>query len=354
MGVTNSGPPGKLDGEVAARRERHVALRDVFRPHPGDDARRRGGRDHIRPDPVLGAFERDHARQSRDARLRRRVVRLVGQPEEAGARRREHEAAVALVAHDAERRLAHVERAEEVGAEHPHQLLVRHLSERLVAQDAGVVHHDVEAPELTDGGVDDRRATVGVGDRLVRGDRPSSRGRDLVDHRVGGAGGSAGAVDRAAQVVHDDRRAAPPELERVRPAQPVPGAGHDDHPAVERDVAGPCRVGHRRNVPPALAAGGVPTRPAHRHFTRHKESFYNEQFGSERCTSYNWRSRACHRRSLRRAVRGTPPSRCRPRVACLRRRPARCRGRRSPRHRRPAWPSPRRPPPGCGRAATGS
>ncbi len=200
------------------------------------------------------------------------VVRLIGQAEEAGARRREHEASVVLVAHDAERRLTHVERPEEVRAEHPHQLLVSHLHERLVAQDAGVVHHDVETPELAE-----RRVST-ISPRHRRGRRPTrTRGPPVLPRTVISSTTASAALvgerpvpstapPRSFTTTDAPRR---PNSTACAQAEAVPGAGHDDHPAVERDVAG--SVSHRSR---SQRSSGAPLPP--RHFTTHKCRFNGE------------------------------------------------------------------------------
>jgi hypothetical protein len=104
------------------------------------------------------------------------------------------------------------------------------------ADDAGVVHHDVDAPEP-------------LGRRVDQGLRPGGRGHVASvahggaagGHDLGGHGGRRpgvlpDAVHRAAQVVHDDARAPLGEEQRVSPADAAPGARHHGDPPVEAVV----------------------------------------------------------------------------------------------------------------------
>ena len=97
-----------------------------------------------------------------------------------------------------------------------------------VTQDAGVVHHDVDAPVT-------HRARTARSPRHPRGWPPESAlltasppaSRISATTRFGSGRGTAGAVDRAAEVVDDDRAPATRELERVAAAEPAAGAGDD-------------------------------------------------------------------------------------------------------------------------------
>ena len=223
----------QLHVDVAARREREVFLRDVLGPHPGGDAGDRGRGHHVGADPVRSALERDDARQTGDPRFGRRVVGLVGEAEEPRPRRREDEAPVPLVTHHPVGGLAHVERAEQVRLDDAEQLFVGQLPERVVAEDPRVVDDHIEPAERGRRDVDDRLATLGGGDAVVRRHRPPAGRQDLGDHPVGALVGASGAVDRDAEVVHHHRRTPACELERVRPAEPVGRAGDQHDPSVE-------------------------------------------------------------------------------------------------------------------------
>ena len=133
------------------------------------------------------------------------VVGLAEAAEDAGARRRAHHAAVALLAHVRPGRRGDVVGAVEVDVDHRVPEVGRHVVERLVAEDAGVVDDDVDASEGVERGLHDRRSALGRRHRIGVGDSLAAECRDLVDHPLGGALVAAGAVDRSAEVVDDDR-----------------------------------------------------------------------------------------------------------------------------------------------------
>jgi len=86
-------------------------------------------------------------------------------------------------------------------------LLLAHVEDHPVAEDAGVVHEDIDAAELIDGGLDDVLAAVHRGDRVVVGDGFVAFRHDLGDDLIGGAVVVARAVRVDASVVDDDLRA---------------------------------------------------------------------------------------------------------------------------------------------------
>jgi hypothetical protein len=62
-------------------------------------------------------------------------------------------------------------------------VLVRHVLEADVAQDAGVVEKNIDAAKVLDGCLDDLFAEL---DTVVVGDGLAARGADLVDDDIGG------------------------------------------------------------------------------------------------------------------------------------------------------------------------
>ena len=114
----------------------------------------------------------------------------------------------------------------------PH--VVRHVLERLVAQDAGVVDRDVELAELVHRALDHRPGGIAVGDRAVVGDRPAAGVADLLGHLVGHRGAGARAVARSAQVVDHDRGAFLRQEQRVRAAQTAACACNECNLSVEQ------------------------------------------------------------------------------------------------------------------------
>ena len=196
--------------------------------------------------PALAPSIAMHVGQPDEAHLRGAVVGLAEVAEDAGVGRGEDEPAVAVLLHDLERRLRDVERALEVDVEHGVEVVPGQLRERLVAQDAGVVDDDVDLAERVDRGLDDALAALGGGHRVVVRHGVAAGGLDLVDDLLRGCVVAALAVDRAAEVVDDDLRAAARHLEGVGPAQPAAGAGHDRDPAIEGDLRHAALRFHRR------------------------------------------------------------------------------------------------------------
>src|SRR5262249_40188622 len=105
------------------------------------------------------------------------------------------------------------------------------------AQDAGVVHDDVDAAERVECRLHDRLAVLGCSDGVRVRDCLAAGGLDLVDDLLGGRRTATGAVDRAAEVVHDDERAPAREQLCVLAAETATGTGDDCNPAVEPEIS---------------------------------------------------------------------------------------------------------------------
>ena len=99
----------------------------------------------------------------------------------------------------------------------------------------------------------------GVPTELRVGDRLAAGGLDLLDDLLGRRRAAAGAVDRAAEVVHHDERAALGEQQRMLPAEATTGAGDDRHLAVEPEIRHERSV-HFRDPRSAVATLAVPAR----------------------------------------------------------------------------------------------
>ncbi|MNO80364.1 hypothetical protein D3C76_715710 [compost metagenome] len=107
---------------------------------------------------------------------------------------------------------------------------VVHLVEGLVAQDAGVVHHHVDAAEGFDRAAHD---VFPVGHRIVVGHRGAAGGADFRHHAVGGGGAGALAMGAAAEIVDHHLRAVAGEQQRMGASEAAAGAGDDHHLVVE-------------------------------------------------------------------------------------------------------------------------
>ena len=205
------------------------------------------GRTVLDEDAVCGALDGDDVGQSDETGLGGRVVRLHRLAEIARRRRDEDEAAVLLLRHHPECRLAQIEPAVEVHAQHLPPVVERELVERDAVEDARIADDDVQTAESVHRGVDDGLAALGGVHRVVGGDRSAACLADLGDDLVGDARVGALATHRAAEVVDHHGRAAPREVEGVQPAESATRSRHDrdlpgevDHdavPAISRPTA---------------------------------------------------------------------------------------------------------------------
>ena len=108
-----------------------------------------------------------------------------------------------------------------------------HLGEALVAQDAGVIYQDVDAPPLVQGLLDHGADLLLAGHVGAVGDRFTAGGLDLFDHFLRRFAGTAGAVAGAAEIIDHHLGAQLRQRQRVGFTQAVGGAGDDRHPALE-------------------------------------------------------------------------------------------------------------------------
>ncbi len=106
-------------------------------------------------------------------------------------------------------------------------LLLGHVDENAVPQDAGVVDEDVEIAEGFDGGVDEPLAALPVAHVIGIGQSLAAHLLDLVDDLLRRAAVVTRPVDGAAEVVHDDLGALAGKEQRVLAADAATGAGDD-------------------------------------------------------------------------------------------------------------------------------
>ena len=130
-----------------------------------------------------------------------------------------------------------MERALEVHVEHGVHEVRPHVVERLVAQDSRVVDDDVHLAVGIDGGLNDRGAALGRGDRVVVRHSLAASGLDLVDDLLCSRGVLTGAIHRATEVVHHDQCAAPGEQQCVLAAEATTCTSDDCNLAVETDIS---------------------------------------------------------------------------------------------------------------------
>ncbi len=201
---------------------------ELFREHGLGQARAGDGRDGVDEHAALSAFDRQRVREAGQPELGHRVVRLAEVAVDAGRGGGHDDAAVALLAHVIPGRAGDRVAALHVDAVDEVPVLLGHLVEADVAQDAGVVHHHVHAAEGVERGLYDLRAFF---HRVVAGDRCAAGFADLLHHPVGRARALSLTVGAAAEIVDHHLRAARTERERVGPTEPAARSG-DDHDLV--------------------------------------------------------------------------------------------------------------------------
>src|SRR5439155_23957608 len=153
----------------------------------GDEASPGAGGDGVAGDAVTAEIAGDNAGEAGDGRLGGAVVGLAGVAPEAGLRAEVDDAAVALLSHEDGGRLDRGEVALEVHGHDLVPLLLAHVEDHAVAEDAGVVDEDIDPPEFVDCGLDDVLPAVHGRDGVVVCDCLVALGLDLGDDLVGGA-----------------------------------------------------------------------------------------------------------------------------------------------------------------------
>jgi hypothetical protein len=118
------------------------------------------------------------------------------------------------------------------------ELVLAHLHDRLVAQDACVVDEDVEGAVRVDGAADEALGPGPVADVVVVGDGLAAPLGDDADHLVGRALVGAVAGDARAEVVHDDLGTLGGQLERLATADADARAGDDGDLPVQQPHGG--------------------------------------------------------------------------------------------------------------------
>ncbi len=196
-------------------------------------------------------------RQADHRTLGRGVRRVGGQPEHPGGGRH-HDPAIAPFDQVGPRGAGRVERTTHMHRQVPGEVVCVCLREPGPPDDAGVVDHDVEVPELLERRTDERRC-AGLGCHVAGvGEGNPARGHDLGGHAGGRPGVRSGAVHRPAEVVDDD--ASPPlrQQQRIGAADATAGAGDDGSAPFEAELAQAAtevsNPSSRPKVPPTSAA----------------------------------------------------------------------------------------------------
>ena len=129
-------------------------------------------------------------------------------------------------------------------------LLLGHVGEHPVAQDAGVVDDDVQIAERLDRGVDEALGSLPAADTVAVGDGLAAHPLDLVDDLLGRRQVAAAAVDRPAEIVDDDLGTVLGKAERVLATDAAARSG-DDRDATFAQSTHPgssCRAGSPQGV----------------------------------------------------------------------------------------------------------
>jgi len=156
-------------------------------------------------DVVRSTFPGEVVHQADHAHLRGAVVGLTERAENARDGGGEDHPAIVFLVHDRPGVPGDVGAAVQVHVDDDVPLVQRHLLERFVAEDAGVVHDNVDGPERIHGGLDDALRAFPIGNGVLVGDGLTPSGPDFLHHRIRRIA-LAGSVHVAAEVVDDDLR----------------------------------------------------------------------------------------------------------------------------------------------------
>ena len=210
---------------------------------PGE--RRHAIRAHVESRHV----ERDAARQPDNAHLGRRIIGLAEIADQSGRRCHVHVGAGILLAEMRRAGAAHDEAAVQVDIDDIRPIRPAHAMKNAVAQDAGIVHQNIDAAEGVERRLHDLVAVSRIADRQRRGDRLTAGCLDLVNHRMRRAGVGAGAFQARADVADHDARTFVRHQERNAAPDAASGAGDDRDFAVDdagHALTSPKRPGRSR------------------------------------------------------------------------------------------------------------
>ena len=185
-------------------------------------------RDGIGEDVVLAAFDGERIDQTDEPEFRCAVVRLAEVAVDAARRRRDDDAPVPLLTEVRPRSPGDVEPAEQVHTLHRFPVRDRHLVERAVAQNSGVVDDAVHRAELVDRSLDQGLRPFFVGDVVVVCDRSAAGRADLAHDAVCHSAACTRSVPCATEVVDDHERSFTREQQRVLPSEATTGTGDND------------------------------------------------------------------------------------------------------------------------------
>ncbi len=108
-----------------------------------------------------------------------------------------------------------------------------HVDDDAVAQDAGIVHQDVEIAERLDGLIDESLGAFPVGHVVAVDNRVAPRRLDVFHGLLRGSQVGASPLLITTEVVDHDPGSFVCEQQRMFPAEATPRSGDDRHPAVQ-------------------------------------------------------------------------------------------------------------------------
>ena len=109
-------------------------------------------------------------------------------------------------------------------------LVLAHIGERPIAQDAGVVDENVEAPKLLQGEGHEICRLVPIRHVMAADGSSATESFDLANHLLCRRRVLSFPLKVAALVIDNDHSAVAGQSERVRPAKPPPRSRHDGNP----------------------------------------------------------------------------------------------------------------------------
>src|ERR1700736_1661618 len=139
----------------------------------------------------------------------------------------EHVAVLVLLAPVGGRVPRQVESALEMDAEDRVEVLLAHVEDHAVAQDSGVVDHDVELAEVVQRALDDALGGLEIADALEVGARFAAEAADFFDPFLRRRARLAGPVEVAAEIVDHDLGSLPGQQQRFFAADTASGARDD-------------------------------------------------------------------------------------------------------------------------------
>ena len=169
-----------------------------------DQSRPRKWRHAIRAHLEARHIERDRLRKPNDAEFGGGVVGLAEVADEPRRGGKVDEGALLLLLKVGCGRLRHIKCTVKMHLDHRVPIDGAHAVEDTVTQDAGVVHHTVDAAEVIDGRLDNALGSLRLGDAVAVGHRHAAGLADLVGDGLCHAEVAAIAVGRAAEVVDNN------------------------------------------------------------------------------------------------------------------------------------------------------